>query len=306
MQLDKTKISIRQRSLLETFDLSLLLIREYWRPILFWSLAGAAPMMILNFIVLWPLLQYEPILLQSSYEWTEGWLRFRYLFHSSVLVFLESPLAMLGTTFYLGQAVFVEKPSTREVLRAIRKRFFGSFLVLGILRGGLLGIPLLMLLWPEGRFSAAVEVLFIGLVLVGIVGALRASRPFAPEILILEQCPLRAPRHKSGMSYSKRSYSLHTPLSSDLIGRFLLAFMLFGVSLPILMFGEAFLINVSTDSMVWNWWYDLLLTPINLWLIASWATVFRFLSYIDSRIRLEGWEIDLRLRAEAERLEAAA
>jgi hypothetical protein len=306
MQLDKTKISIRQRTLLETFDLSLLLIREYWKPILFWSFAGAAPMMILNLIVLWPLLQYESFLLQSSYEWNEGWLRFRYLFHSSVLVFLESPLAMLGTTFYLGQAVFVEKPSTREVLRAIRNRLWSSVLVLGLFRGGLLGLPLLLLLWPEGRYSATVEILLIGFVLLGIVGALRASRPFAPEIMILEQCPLKSPKNKSGMSYSKRSYSLHTPLASDLIGRFLLAFMLFAITLPILMFGEAFLINVSTDSMVWNWWYDLILTPINLWLIATWATVFRFLSYIDSRIRLEGWEIDLRLRAEAERLEAAA
>jgi hypothetical protein len=72
------------------------------------------------------------------------------------------------------------------------------------------------------------------------------------------------------------------------------------------MFGEAFIINVSTDDVTWNWWYDLILTPLNCWLIATWATVFRFLGYIDSRIRLEGWEIDLRLRAEAERLEAAA
>jgi hypothetical protein len=32
--------------------------------------------------------------------------------------------------------------------------------------------------------------------------------------------------------------------------------------------------------------------------------VFRFLNYLDSRIRLEGWEIELRLRAEAERLTA--
>ena len=42
--------------------------------------------------------------------------------------------------------------------------------------------------------------------------------------------------------------------------------------------------------------------PAALWLIAGYMAVVRFLNYLDLRIRHEGWEVELRLRAEAVRL----
>jgi hypothetical protein len=42
--------------------------------------------------------------------------------------------------------------------------------------------------------------------------------------------------------------------------------------------------------------------PFALWIVASFFSVVRFLSYLDRRIRNEGWEVELVLRAEAERL----
>ena len=47
---------------------------------------------------------------------------------------------------------------------------------------------------------------------------------------------------------------------------------------------------------------DAIIFPLCLWTVASWMTVLRFLFYMNSRIRSEGWEIELRFKAEAERL----
>ena len=41
--------------------------------------------------------------------------------------------------------------------------------------------------------------------------------------------------------------------------------------------------------------------PATLWIVAGYLSVVRFLSYLDLRIRHEGWEVELRLRAEASR-----
>jgi hypothetical protein len=38
------------------------------------------------------------------------------------------------------------------------------------------------------------------------------------------------------------------------------------------------------------------------WLVVGYFTVARFLSYLDQRIRNEGWEVELLLRAQRERL----
>ena len=42
--------------------------------------------------------------------------------------------------------------------------------------------------------------------------------------------------------------------------------------------------------------------PLSMWMVAWFFTVFRFMSYLDTRIRQEGWEVELRLRAEAIRI----
>jgi len=39
-----------------------------------------------------------------------------------------------------------------------------------------------------------------------------------------------------------------------------------------------------------------------LWTVVVYFTVARFLSYLDQRIRNEGWEVELFLRAQRERL----
>jgi len=50
-----------------------------------------------------------------------------------------------------------------------------------------------------------------------------------------------------------------------------------------------------------NWLYVVFL-PVGFWFATIYLTVVRFLCYLDLRIRREGWEVDLVLRAEADHL----
>jgi hypothetical protein len=63
--------------------------------------------------------------------------------------------------------------------------------------------------------------------------------------------------------------------------------------------------GVFTGSWAWGDWLNLVVLPAILWLVGLFLTVYRFLCYLDTRIRLEGWEIELRLKAEASRLDSA-
>ena len=57
-----------------------------------------------------------------------------------------------------------------------------------------------------------------------------------------------------------------------------------------------------TNVWEWNWLMTTILFPLALWLLTAYVAVYRFLSYLDLRIRLEGWEVELKIRAEANRL----
>ena len=58
--------------------------------------------------------------------------------------------------------------------------------------------------------------------------------------------------------------------------------------------------------LVYDWEYQgLVFTvfyPLAVWLVVGYLTVVRFLSYLDLRIRREGWEVELMMRAEQARL----
>ncbi len=307
MQLDRTRIAVKQRSWTEIADLSLVVFRDYWRPILAWSIAGALPFAILNMLILIPSLRYEEILLQSSFMVTEEWLRIRYMYLASILVFLEMPFAMQGVTYYLGQAVFVDKPSWTSVLKALRSSLPRSLWILGVLRMTIFVYPIILLLPANSANDPIAEIFLVGLVVFGISYIVRAARPFAPEIIVLEQCPLQPKKNDPNVAYfGLRSRFLHSAVSSDSVARmFLLSFFLV-LSFFCLSFCERFVLGILFGLWERGWWTDWILLPLNLWVLAAIATVFRFLNYLDARIRSEGWEIELRFRAEAQRLEGIA
>jgi hypothetical protein len=302
VQLDTTAIVIAQRSADELFDLSLVVIRNYWMRLLPLGILGALPFFAINLVLLYPLTEYDRLVMASTdYATTQGF-QLRYLWMMVVLVFLQCPLAMAGITYFLGQAVFIEQPTLKQVLRVVASRWRALLWVLGILRGGLVCLGYMVWIFLQPELQPRVEHTVYVTLYVVLIYAIRGFRPFAPEILLLERCPLRK-SGKGGASepaYGKRSRWLHAgsgDLFSVQIGLtvlavcFVLAFSLGGI----------FTVGVLVGLWRWGWWMDMLIFPAVLWMMAMWATVIRFLLYLNTRIRSEGWEVELKLKAESQR-----
>jgi hypothetical protein len=64
-----------------------------------------------------------------------------------------------------------------------------------------------------------------------------------------------------------------------------------------------FLGGLLADDWQWGGIVYTLYYPLALWLVMGFFAVVRFLGYLDLRIRREGWEVELMMRAEAARLE---
>lgn len=304
MQLDKTAIVISQRSAVELIDLSLLVLRRYWQPIAFFALLGILPFAIADLFLVWPLTQYELLLIASrDFSSTEVY-HFRYLSVITGLILIQSPLALSAVTYFIGQAVFIERPSSRQVFSAVWKRCGSMIFILGLLRMSLLSFVPACLLYLAPVFRPEIEIPLYLLCFCSAVYFVRGFRPFATEILLLERCPvLKSKKRPDQLAYGQRSRWLHSSLYNELFGVHM------GVTIVALLtalsvsMSIVFLIGVLTGIWSWGIWMDLFLYPLTLWIVSTWTTVIRFLLYMNSRIRTEGWEIELRLKAEAQRLE---
>ena len=51
-----------------------------------------------------------------------------------------------------------------------------------------------------------------------------------------------------------------------------------------------------------SWIAQLIAFQVVLWLVVTYFTAARFLTYLDQRIRIEGWEVELLLRAQRDHL----
>ncbi len=308
MELDKTTIVLRQRPLADLIDLSLIVMKVYWKSLLVYAAIGVVPFLILNYVILRPLTDYDAMLVFKYFAFEELPFRIRYIAFLAGFIYLQTPIAMLGVTYYLGHTLFMQPTSYRELGKTLVKMLAGLIYVLGFLRFGLLVWLTVVLMPNKIEFNPAVEVFWLGFVLCGSAIVVRAVRPFAPEILLLEQSPLRRTGHpQAGQSipFQERSRTLHTDLSGDLLMRSITMCITILMTLTAITLGELFVSGVFFGVWTWEWWMDTILFPLNLWLVGLWGTVFRFLSYLDCRTRLEGWELDLRLRAEAKRLTGA-
>jgi hypothetical protein len=156
-----------------------------------------------------------------------------------------------------------------------------------------------MLLMPRDSAVTGPEVLLM--LLVAAVMLRRAAAPFLNEILVLEKNPLRSTARQP-LTAGQRSRLLHRSGAGSLfqlglvttIAAMLLTGVLFGAGIC--------LRGILFD----NWSLDvglfLIGVPLSLWLTAAFVAVVRFLAYLDLRIRHEGWEVELRMRAEGSRL----
>lgn len=294
MQLDRTHIAIRVRSLSEIGDLALLMIRRYPVAVTRAFFAGALPWIVINAA----LLSFLPLRIAADEFFTDDSMSdlIRYASWMTVLVILQTPLAGAFSTYYLGQAVFEQKPTLRHTFAEVWKLRWPLLWVLGVKR---LAIPttLLLIFRVDTEADVFIDFMLPWLILI-LAAVVRSNRPFVPEMLVLERCPLRS-RSTHVITLARRSKGLHTPMASELGGRFLTVA------------GTALVLTGSVYySLIWvrgiasaNWSTDLVamlvFLPLALWIVAAFSVVVRLLGYLDARIRLEGWEVELAIRAEA-------
>lgn len=291
MQLDRTRIAVRERGVLDTMDLSLHVLRVYSLPLLATMVMGIVPVMVINHLLLnW--------MLEGAIERSE--FPFRYVYIISLLVYIEAPLASIFATSYLGLAVFLDRPRMGRVISDVGKVSLRIVWCQLLLRG--IGPAWLLLLCVEryGEFNFLLEG-FLLVMLLLVAMAFRAFRPFINEIVLLECNPLSS-KNRTVMTVGRRSSMLHGVNGGDLLLRAIAA-NLIGFLLVLAVYGT---FMFASGVMRNDWSQPPLMIrvglPMAMWITTGYFTVFRFLSYLDARIRQEGWEVELRMRAEAARL----
>jgi hypothetical protein len=291
VQLDRTTIAIRERGLLDTLDLSLHVLRIYALPLITAMGLGVIPLMVVNHLLLdWMI---EP-------EDEELIFPFRFVWHMSVQIFLQAQLASVFATAYLGEAVFLERPKLLSIVVKVAKMAPRIIWCQVLLRGV---APALLILLTIERYSGF-EFFLEGFTLAALViyvAAMRAFRPFMNEIVLLERNPLTS-RSSRVMTVGKRSSMLHGPSGGDLFFRWC-GSALIGICLLLSIYVTfLFVAGVFFQDWTQSVFMVRFCLPLSMWITALYFTVSRFLTYLDVRIRQEGWEVELRLRAEAYRM----
>jgi len=294
MQLDETRIRIRERGVTDILDLALHVMRAYFRPLVIATLLGALPFFLINEALIGWLI-HIPLAVTPTDEVVGRSIRF--MVAMALLITVEAPAASIITTTWLGRAVFTERPPLRTVLNNI-KNVLPRFLWTVLLMRGVVPVLLVAAVMKRGEYSSGE---FTMLVLAGFVCFLRAIRPFMVEIVFLERNPLRA-SDPNVMTVGRRSTLLHAPSGSQLLNQWLVD-AAYATLLAVALFGAL----PTLQGVLWDRWAlsPRLIEfgwPIVLWLIVGFMTVVRFLNYLDLRIRHEGWEVELRMRAEGNRI----
>lgn len=307
MQLDNTRITVRERSQGEVLDLALHVMREYFQPWLVTTLLAVVPLALINYALIGWMADPQYV------GYSDGERPWRFLWNMSLLVYLEAPLAGIFSVAYLGPAVFLEQPTIRQVVADSLKRFPQLVICQLLLRGVLPAWLLLLLVNWQSRteVNIVVEALLLPM-LVCYASLFRALRPYVNEIILLERLPLR-PGTAGEMTLGKRSATLHGPYAGDLLVRFIVAsavgvLLWLAISLSTAavfkFLFEAGDLTIADTFMRFRitWYHAQLAYPCVLWLMAGYFAVVEYLDYLDLRIKHEGWEVELLMRAEALRL----
>jgi hypothetical protein len=270
LNLDEHRIAIRERSFLDLLDLGLRVLREYAAPLAAWLAVGVLPAAALN---AW--------LLSDFPSQVDGSEMAQYLFLMTLLVVYEAPLALAPATLFLGQALFTERPRWQGILR----QWLGS-------------LPQIVL------YQGLLRIFFL-------------FRPYVNEIILLERNPVRR-RGTFGKSTYARCRALHAGEGGELFSRWFISLAVATLVLISLWgsllatramllssleggagetIGQFFQGELEIDLSIVAVWY-----PLVLWTVAGYFAVVRFLAYVDLRIRREGWEVELVMRAERDRL----
>ncbi len=197
---------------------------------------------------------------------------------AAMLVAIEAPLATACLTLYLGQFLFSERPDAGRMARELASSLPQLLLLQGLLRGTLIFLMVTAFL-PY------------------------VAWPYLGEVILLERNPLRA---RGGQpSTMSRSSSLHRGGAAEALVRLIAGF---GFAVALASALEVSLRYVFNDILGYElgWRGQVVMMQVVLWLVMTYFAVARFLNYLDQRIRHEGWEVELLLRAQRNRLTRSA
>ncbi len=288
MNLDQTFIAIRERGMLEIMDLSLQVVRQHFSKLIVLLAVNALPWIVIDWILIGR--AANPSSMPDSVP--------NYYWMMLVLVVSQAQVGTSSITYYLGQAMFIQRFPLKKLIHEsfwkppIYWRLHGVYRCV---------FPILLLVWlswsPDDELRVLINLGIIFLLLVNLM--VRSVRPFATELVLLERPPVRATRSDQ-ISLAQRSSHLHG--GGLLLSRFgvtclfypLLFFTLYSMFLLI---DSAFALQPTIAFPLKTIYW-----VVTLWLVAGFAAVVRFLSYIDTRIKQEGWAVELVMRAEGHRL----
>ena len=193
----------------------------------------------------------------------------------ALIVFLEIPWATAPLTIVLGGLMFGRRPRAGRLLRRLLRAAPSLFVHQCLIRTVLVSTLFLSILVPTRLV-------------------------FLNEVIVLEGAPWWKTWSRSAQLCARRGGDLFVQWLAELFfgATFIVSFW-YGTSMA----ASALL----TNEMTWEepGWGDLygVRFQLALWLAIAFFTVARFLTYIDHRIRKEGWEIKLRLQNVAHMLE---
>ncbi len=285
MFIDQTEISIRERGKRELFDLALHVARRHFAPLCTALLLGVAPFVAFN---AWALSDIP----SDRYD---GDSRFQYVTYMTLLVFIQTPLATSLMTIYLGQVLFRTQAMPRQLVRELARSAAQLLWYQGVVRGGFFVLLAAAFNDWNDRNTFA-EFVIWSVALWALVA--RGVRPYLNEVILLERNP-RRPTGATAMTTARRNAALHAGFGGDsfvqLIGAGILGSMAaLSIWLTLCYLRAEFFNAIQTDRATLT-----VLLPIALWLAVWFLAIVRFLGYLDLRIRREGWEVELSIRAEA-------
>ena len=286
MRFDQTSIAIRERSSLEVFDLAANVAVRQFKPLLLLLFLNATPFVLLDYyLVGW--------MTDVSYSYE---LSMAYYVAMLALIVSQAQLGTCLITIFMGRVMFMEEYSVKAVLKQFLSRLPYFLLSQGILRMALFAA---LVAWAMPRIDSeeTYMIVYLGLPAIVFLGLLvRAMRPYVPEVIFLEQTPLK----KKGdlPSLKDRSKNLHMLASGSISVQFLLLvaiapLLVFAVHAVFILLDSMLSIR-SNSEMSFQPYYLL----VAAWLVAGFCAVVRFLMYIDIRIRQEGWSVQLKFMAE--------
>jgi len=257
---DDLRIAVRPRSILECLDLACMFCVRRCLGITVAILVGALPMALINVVLIGP--DGADRLLPSWFFWLA----------------LETPWAMAPLTLFLGLAMFTDRLGAAD-WRGIAGGMAGAVGPLLIYQALLRGLSILFVL-PFPFFLVALA--------------------FVDPVILLERGPIRGIWRRSIAILARSRGRILAALALEMVivplGWVLAVFALdqlasLWAGRPVMAVLDPENADQGLGRALFTWRGQLA-----WWGVMTLVTVFRFVTYIDTRIRDEGWDIELKLR----------